>query len=123
MEPGSPGQTEGIVSNESVPENEEGDVLHPKSILLKQWPHATDVGEYAEGAQDRKLSIYLKTATLFMSMPISYVCSSGDDPDRSKVIGRSGTKIVFSCTWKENRKNDSDDVRSAYGSNGSNGVG
>ena len=52
-------------------------------------------------------------ATLFMSIPNSKVCSSGDEPDRSNVMGRSGTKIVFSCTWNENRKNESEDVRSA----------
>lgn len=39
----------------------------------------------------------------------------GDDPDIKRLSGRSGSKIVFSCTWKENKKNDIDDVRSAQG--------
>ncbi len=39
----------------------------------------------------------------------------GEAPDIKRFSGRSGSKIVFSCTWNENKKNDSDDVRSAQG--------
>ena len=56
---------------------------------------------------------HLNIATLFISIPSSKVCSSGDEPDKRRVMGRSGTRIVFSCTWNENRKKDKEAVRSA----------
>ena len=34
----------------------------------------------------------------------------------------SASSIDFSCTWNENKKNDSEDVSSAYGNSGRNGV-
>lgn len=60
----------------------------------------------------------LKTATLFISAPHANVVDVGADPDKSIVIGKRGSKIVFSCTWNEKRKNDMEDARSAYGNNG-----
>lgn len=34
-------------------------------------------------------------------------------PERSKVRGNNGTRIVFSWTWKEKRKKDMDEVNNA----------
>jgi hypothetical protein len=41
----------------------------------------------------------------------------------SRVRGKSGSKIVFSWTWKEKRKKDIEDVNNAYDSRGRNGGG
>lgn len=62
-----------------------------------------------------RIYAYLNTATLFTSAPHSNVNDPGEDPDIKRFRGRSGSRIVFSCTWNENRKNDIDDVRSAQG--------
>ena len=56
---------------------------------------------------------HLNTATLFTRTPSWNVNDEGDDPHTRSVIGSSGTRIVFSCTWNENRKNDIEDVSSA----------
>ena len=69
-----------------------------------------------------KCKLYLNIAVLFMSIPSSNVGSSGEEPDNRRVMGSRGTRIVFSCTWNEKRKNDSEEVRSAYGSKGRIGV-
>ena len=52
-------------------------------------------------------------ATLFTSAPHSNVDESVDALDIINVRGSSGTRIVFSWTWKEKRKNDIEDARSA----------
>lgn len=57
----------------------------------------------------------LNTATLLTNAHHANGTESGEAPDNSNVTGNSGNKIVFSCTWNENKKNDIDDVNSAYG--------
>jgi hypothetical protein len=56
---------------------------------------------------------HLKTATLLARTPHANRLESGEDPDRRRFIGSRGTRIVFSCTWKENRKNDIDEESNA----------
>jgi hypothetical protein len=70
----------------------------PLSPSLKQFPH-------------------LKTATLLKRMPHSQSSPTPplSAPDMSRVAGISGSSTDFSCTWNENRKNDSEEVSSAYG--------
>jgi hypothetical protein len=62
----------------------------------------------------RRLSTrpHLKTATLLVSIPNSHVVLSTlpEAPTIIKVSGNKGTRIVFSCTWKEKRKKDIDEV-------------
>ena len=62
---------------------------------------------------------YLNMATLFTSIPHSNANEPAWAPESSKLRGSKGTRIVFSCTWKENRKNDIDEVKSAHGRIGS----
>lgn len=64
----------------------------------------------------------LKQATLFTSTPHAKTGVSEEAPERSRVIGSKGSRMVFSCTWNENRKNDIDEASRAYGSNGRTGV-
>ena len=65
---------------------------------------------------------YLKTATLFVNTPHSNMNEFCDAPDRRRFRGRSGRRIVFSCTWKEKRKNDIEDASIAQGRIGRVGV-
>lgn len=67
----------------------------------------------------------LNTATLLTSTTHSQISSSlrpAEDPSRPprmairRVRGMSGRRMPFSCTWKENKKNDNDDVNRAMGS-------
>lgn len=58
------------------------------------------------GLDMNMLCTYLNTATLLTRTPSSNVSDPCDDPARSKVKGKSGTRMVFSCTWNENKKND-----------------
>ena len=60
----------------------------------------------------------LNTATLFARTPSANVVLSGAAPALSNVSGRSGTRIVFSWTWNENKKNDMALFRSACSSTG-----
>ena len=66
---------------------------------------------------------YLNTATLFTSTPNWNVKDEGAEPDTKSVKGRSGTRIVFSWTWNEKRKNDMEDANRAYGRSGKMGTG
>lgn len=60
-------------------------------------------------------------ATLLANAPSSNVDESDPELDIIRVRGRRGTRIVFSWTWNEKRKNDMEEARSAYGNNGSKG--
>jgi hypothetical protein len=95
--------------------------LHGQTISLKQGQHAT--------RRSSENSLYLvinenlpEDADIVCKYAPGNTDESGEEPESKRVIGKSGSNIVFSCTWKENRKNDIDDVRSAYGSKGSVGV-
>lgn len=68
-------------------------------------------------------STHLKTATLLTSAASSNVSESAADPESNSVSGSSGTRMVFSCTWKENKKNDIEDDSRAYGNKGRKGGG
>lgn len=54
---------------------------------------------------------HLNTPVLFANTPHEYIAESMGAPESSNVMGSKGNRIVFSCTWNENRKNDIDDVR------------
>lgn len=62
-------------------------------------------------------------AALFTSTPHPKMLESTDAPLRSSVMGNNGTRMVFSCTWKENKKKESDELRRAYGRSGRKGGG
>ena len=55
---------------------------------------------------------HLKTAMLFVNIPSSHVVLSAppEAPTMIKVRGNNGTRIVFSCTWNEKRKNEIEEV-------------
>jgi len=55
----------------------------------------------------------LKTPILLINTPHANTDESAGAPDNNNVIGNKGTRIVFSCTWNENRKNENDEVKSA----------
>jgi hypothetical protein len=65
---------------------------------------------------------YLNTAVLFTNTPHEYKEESTGAPESRSVMGSRGSSIVFSWTWNENRKNDIDELRRAYGSSGRKGV-
>ena len=56
-------------------------------------------------------------------MPNSQVTESCAEPVIIRVKGNRGTKMVFSCTWNENRKNDKDEVSKANVKSGNKGPG
>ena len=64
------------------------------------------------GIKEEKMGYYLKTATLFTNTPHSNVKESIDAPDKRRFRGKRGRRIVFSCTWNENRKKDIEEVES-----------
>lgn len=68
---------------------------------------------------------YLKTATLFVNIPNSHVVLSAlaGAPTMIRVSGNNGTRIVFSCTWKEKRKNEIDEVSIDMSKRGKRGPG
>lgn len=53
-----------------------------------------------------KCFTHLNIATLFTRTPSWKVNESLVALDRRSVRGKSGTRIVFSWTWNENKKND-----------------
>lgn len=55
---------------------------------------------------------YLKTATLLVNIPSSHVVlpTLPEAPAIIKVSGNNGTRMVFSCTWKEKRKKEREEV-------------
>ena len=65
----------------------------------------------------------LNVATLLTRTPQCHTLVSGVDPESSNVSGRRGRRIDFSWTWKEKRKKDIDEVKSAYGRRGREGQG
>ena len=58
---------------------------------------------------------HLNIATLFVKILHSNANDPAWAPESNKFRGRSGTSIVFSCTWNENKKNDIDEVNKAHG--------
>jgi hypothetical protein len=52
------------------------------------------------------IDTHLNTPTLFDSTPNLNVLESWGAVESNSVKGSRGSKIVFSWTWKENRKND-----------------
>jgi hypothetical protein len=68
---------------------------------------------------------HLKTATLLVNIPSSHVVLSAlvEAPTIIKVSGNSGTRIVFSCTWKEKRKNEIEEVSIERSKRGKRGPG
>jgi len=68
---------------------------------------------------------HLKTATLLVNIPSSHVVLSAlaRPPTIIKVSGNNGTRIVFSCTWKEKRKNEIEEVSIERSKRGKRGPG
>jgi hypothetical protein len=68
---------------------------------------------------------HLKTATLLVNIPSSHVVLSAlaEAPTIIKVSGNNGTRIVFSCTWKEKRKNEIEEVSIERSKRGKRGPG
>jgi hypothetical protein len=64
------------------------------------------------------LRSYLNTATLLQSTPSENTVESCGAPASKSVKGSNGSRIVFSWTWNENRKNEMELLRSAYRSTG-----
>lgn len=58
---------------------------------------------------------------MFTSTPKQKTEELAGAPERIRVSGSSGTRMVFSWTWNENRKKAMDEVRSVYGNNGRKG--
>lgn len=85
--------------------------------------HSSNVAMYCTAKPSLfKSGHMLKTATLLTKTPQEYTGESTGAPDKRSVTGMSASSIDFSCTWNENKKNDSEDVSSAYGNSGRNGV-
>lgn len=72
--------------------------------------------------RESEVFTHLNNATFCTSIPHSNVNESNCAPDIRSDRGKSGSSMVFSWTWKENRKNDSDEDSRAHGNIGSVGV-
>ena len=85
-------------------------------VLLEQGPHA--IRSVSHVPVMKMHEACLNMATLLQKAPSKNAVESGGAPDESKVNGNSGSKIVFSWTWNENRKKDIELFRSACKSTG-----
>lgn len=88
------------------------------SPSLRKRGHMLDV--YSAKVIDGEIneSIHLKTPTLLAKAPILKLILSCDAVDINSVNGINGRSIVFSWTWKENKKKDIALVKSACNSTG-----